>query len=326
MSRALRGLLLAAILVASLAGLSAATVPAQVPDSASDGPSPVGFRDVTVEVGEHSFSARIHYPAAPGTSGRDAPRAAGRFPVIVFGHGYLGIVERYESTLRPLATWGFIVVAPRSAGELLPDHSGYAHDFGRVLDWIEAQDATPGSWLEGAVLRGAYGASGHSMGGGASLLAAAHDPRVRTVANLAAAETDPSAIAVMGSISAPVLLIAGSEDTLAPIARNQRPMFEAKTDGQAQLRVIAGGYHCGFMDPDPILSLACDRGSLDATTQLAFTRRLLTDWFRHQLLGDADLESTVWPRAGDAQVSLEAKGGPEPEARAHEAPWPGRTA
>ena len=274
-----------------------------VPWTAAQSPSPgaSSVRDVSVEVPGRSFGARVYVP--PG---------AGPYPVIVFGHGYLAAVERYDATLQALASDGFLVVAPRSGDGPFPDHAAFARDFSLVLDWLEAEDVTAGSWLYGRVLRGAYGASGHSMGGGVSLLAASGDPRFVTVANLAAAETRPSAIAVMSTITAPVLLIGGSDDVIAPVADHQRPMFQAKVNGPAELRIIQGGSHCGFLDPDPLLALGCDTGSMPRATQLTITQRLLGDWFRYELLGDTSAESTAWPEAGDQDASLEQRDRPVP--------------
>jgi dienelactone hydrolase len=238
----------------------------------------------------------------------DAPLADGRFPVIVFGHGYLSTVERYESTLSDLARRGFLVVAPRSGDGLLPSHQAFARDFSTTIDWLEQEDVRVGSWLHEAVLRGVYGASGHSMGGGVSLLAAAADPRFRTVANLAAAETRPSAIDVMASIPVPVLLIAGSQDAITPVADHQQQMFDAKSNGPAALRVIEGGSHCGFLDPDVLLALACDSGDLAAESQRSITVDLLGDWFRYVLGADATLEPVVWSAVRDPLVGLKVKG------------------
>ena len=55
--------------------------------------------------------------------------------------------------------------------------------------------------LEHVDARGAL-LAGHSMGGGAALLAAARDRSIRTVATLAAAETEPSAIGAASSARA----------------------------------------------------------------------------------------------------------------------------
>ena len=171
--------------------------------------------------------------------------------MVAFGHGYLADVGWYESTLAHLASWGIVVIAPRSAGELFPDHAAFADDLLSALDWVVAEAGRPGSgWPGGPVDPMALGLSGHSMGGGAALLAAARDPAVRAVATLAAAETDPSAIAAAAEIAAPALFVAAADDAITPVGEHQRPMFEAKATGPAELRTIAGASHCGFLDQE----------------------------------------------------------------------------
>jgi len=265
--------------VASPPAVAAASPPAVAPATLPPAPYAAGVRDDTVTVGSRSFSARIHYPAVPGSGGPDAPIAPGRFPAIVFGHGYQASVELYDSTLGDLASRGFIVVAPRSGGELFPDHAQFAADFSLTLDWLEAQDRMTGSWLFGTIEEGMYGASGHSMGGGVSLLAAERDPRFDTVAVLAAAPTNPDLVPGLAELAVPVLFVSGSQDGIAPFATDQRPMIEALTTGTVKVVLIEGGWHCGFLDSDPFLGLGCDSGSVDRATQLAITRRALADWF-----------------------------------------------
>jgi predicted dienelactone hydrolase len=282
----------------------------------SPGPAMVAIVDMEVATPTGSFPATLHVPA----SGAEHPAsglpaiAPGRHPVVVFGHGYLGRVEWYRSTLEHLASWGLIVVAPRSGLELFPDHDAYVEDFSRVLDWLEAEDERPGGWLEGRVLRGAYGASGHSMGGGASIVAAARDARFRSVANLAAAELRVGAIESVARLEAPLLLVAGEVDGFTPVEDHQRPMFEAKEEGPVQLRVIEGGSHCGFLDELPFAAL-CDRATIDEETQRAISRRLLAGWFLYWLSGREDLSGLVWPSVPEPGVGLETRG-PAPNAAA----------
>jgi pimeloyl-ACP methyl ester carboxylesterase len=276
-------------------------------DPSAPGPWAVGEREVTVESGDRSFPAWVAYPAA-GTGGPDAPIAAGRFPGVVFGHGYLAPVELYASTLAHLASWGFVVVAPRSGGELFPSHAAFGADLAGAARWLVAQDAVRSSWLSGAV-EPAVAVSGHSMGGGAALLAAADEPAITSVAVLAAAETDPSAIGAAGRIAVPALIVAGDRDAITPMSVHQAPMFEALTRAPAQLRTIIGGSHCGFTDPDAGLAsalagLACDTASIDRPVQLALTRGLLTDWLRLTLDGEGSLEARVWTEDAAGATTL----------------------
>jgi dienelactone hydrolase len=270
----------------AISGRALAEVPA---DLSGPGPNQVMRMDVEVprsHGGEGSFGARIFVPMPSGMTA-EAPS-----PVVAFGHGYLADVGWYESTLAHLASWGIVVIAPRSAGELFPDHAAFADDLLSALDWVVAEAGRPGSgWPGGPVDPKALGLSGHSMGGGAALLAAARDPSIRAVATLAAAEGDPSAIAAAAQIAAPVLFIAAGDDAITPVDKHQRPMFEAKATGPAELRTIAGASHCGFLDRETLLlGLVCDEASIGAEEQRRLTREILAGWLL-DILGTARIEA-----------------------------------
>jgi dienelactone hydrolase len=139
------------------------------------------------------------------------------------------------------------------------------------------------------------------MGGGASLAAAARDPRFRAVANLAAADLRGGVADDLAALETPVLLVAGDRDAIAPLEQHQRPLFEAKRIGPAQLAVIEGGSHCGFLQPPAIAEAICDRADIDPGRQLAIAHGLLTDWFLLELSGREELRERVWsesPRPG----------------------------
>lgn len=292
----LMGLVLLLLLVAA---------PASAADPAGASADPalfvVGSADLVVTSGDRTFDALVRWPVAPGGTAPDGPRGTGPWPVVVFGHGYLSSPDLYAETLAALAAHGYLVVAPRSGGELFPDHAAFAADLSAVIDWLTAENGRANGPFAGAVDLERIAVSGHSMGGGASILAAAADARFRTVANLAAAETRPSAVAAAADIMASVLLIAGELDAIAPVDQHQRPIFEALTGAPAQLRTILGGSHCGFVDPEAggplggLSDLVCDTGTIPATEQRAITVRLLVDWLRYHLDGDTDLATTVWP-------------------------------
>jgi dienelactone hydrolase len=271
-------------------------------DLADPGPFPAGYRTVTVtRPGGSTFTARLHYPAAaPGGAGAAIAAAGNPFPAISFGHGFLQAVTQYQSTCQHLATHGYLVIASESEGGLAPSHSAFAADLSHCLSWLEIQNTTPGAELFGRVDVAAFGLSGHSMGAGASLLAAAADLRVRCIANLAAAETNPSAIAAMAGIRAPVYLITGSQDTIVSPATNGQRMYAAAS-APRQLPLIAGGFHCGFTDAS---FLFCDSGGISRAQQLAITRRLLTACFNTHLKGDAAAWEQVWGDQAPASAGV----------------------
>ncbi|MBB5873391.1 putative dienelactone hydrolase [Allocatelliglobosispora scoriae] len=282
----------------ALVGLQA---PAAAADSTNPGPYAVGYVDANVSASGRSFSARVYYPAT--TAGQNAPIAAGRFPAVAFGHGFLQAISKYAGTLTHLSSWGFVVAAPTSQGGLFPSHGAFADDLNAQLAWLVAQDATAGSRFNAHINTAKLGLSGHSMGAGASVLAGARNSAVTTVANLAAAETNPSAVTAAGTLTKPLMLLSGSADGTAPPASHQRPIYNAKP-APKQLRTITGGFHCGFMDST---STFCDSGSISRATQLQITRRVLTDWFRFYLAGDTSLNDAVWGTAAhsDPQVVFE---------------------
>lgn len=293
-----RAILVLALLTAAVAGTG---TPAAAADTSVPGSYAVGYVDTSVSANGRSFSARVYYPAA--TAGQNAAVAAGRFPAIAFGHGFLQAVSKYYGTMSHLASWGFIVAAPTSQGGLLPSHGAFADDLNAQLTWLVAQDTTAGSRFNAHVNTAKLGLSGHSMGGGASVLAASRNPAVTTVANLAAAETNPSAASAAASVRVPMMLVAGEKDGTAPIASHQRPIYNGKP-APKQLRTILGGFHCGFIESS---SLFCDSGTITRATQLTITRRVLTDWFRYYLAGDTGSYDAVWGTAAtsDPQVRFE---------------------
>jgi len=269
-------------------------VPARADGTESPGPFAVGSRSVTVTRANGStFSAVVRYPAE--TAGASTPVAAAAMPApaVTFGHGFVTPVAQYESTLSHLASWGFIAIATTSQGSIFPSHSAFAADMRDCLTYLSQQSGTAGSWLEGAVDSTAFGASGHSMGGGASVLAAAADARIVAVANLAAAETNPSAQAAMASVTVPVRVIAGSQDTIVSAAATQQ--IHDAAPGPRQFALIAGGSHCGFIDA-PIIF--CDSGSMSREDQLRLTHGLLTEFFMAHLRRDASQAAASW--VGDA--------------------------
>ena len=275
-------------------------------DLADPGPYEIATLEVEVHRtrgGEGSFGARVFVPLPPGD-----PATASPVPALAFGHGYLADVAWYESTLAHLASWGMVVIAPRSAGGPFPDHAAFADDLLSALDWVSAAAGGGTGWPGGPVDDEALGLAGHSMGGGAAILAAARAPDVRVVATLAAAETRPSAIAAVGDVRAPVLFLAAGDDAITPVDEHQRPMFEAKTHGPAQLRTILGASHCGFLDREDILvDLVCDEASIGAAEQRHVTRAVITAWLRYELAGDASMATLAWPGSPDQATLIRSR-------------------
>ncbi|WP_405915041.1 alpha/beta hydrolase family protein [Streptomyces sp. NBC_00728] len=293
--RAVPALLL--IAAAAFTVAPAATASAAVPlaaaavDPSAPGAYAVAYTDLTVSASGRSFSARVWYPGT--TAGANAPVAAGTHPGLAFGHGFFQDISKYETLLRHYASWGFVTVAPKSQGGLFPSHSGFADDLNASLTWLTAQNTTTGSRFAGAVDTAHLGVSGHSMGGGAALLAASRNTAVRSVSTMAAAETDPSAVTASGTLGIPAQYVGASQDGIAGVAGNQQKMYDAKP-APTQLRVITGGFHCGFVDSSGI---GCDSGSITRAAQQKLTQGVTTAYLLYTLGGDTSLYDQVWGSA-----------------------------
>lgn len=268
----------------------ALAMPALSIDYSATGPFKAGSKTVTVKRPNNStFQAVLYYPAT--ATGPNAPIDPSGAPYagITFGHGFLQPVDRYTSTLEHLATWGFLTIASTSEGGLFPSHANFALDMRHCLTHLEADNNTPGSMLFGLVDLAAFGASGHSMGGGCSILATAADARIRAVANLAAANTNPSAVGQMDKVQVPACFIVGSADGIVPPA-NTLPFFNAGSTPRLFMS-IQGGWHCGFQD---VSSFGCDSGPMSRSEQLKYTRSTLTSFFMLTLKDDQGAWRQVW--------------------------------
>jgi dienelactone hydrolase len=286
------------------------SVGASAQNFAARGPYSVGEQDVTVvRTNGTTFGAMLFYPALSAGSGAAADHRGAPFPAISFGHGFLCPPSLYAGTMSHIASWGFIVIATRSGLELFPSHSAYAADISRCLHWLREQSRAPSGLWRGVVSTNRWGVSGHSMGGGSGILAAADDPEIQAVGNMAAAETRPSAIAAAKRVHVPVCLLAGSQDALVPPDLHTHPMFE-NANPPKQFIELQGGWHCGFVDV-PLPDAVCDEGSMPRQEQLARSRAILTAFFRLTLADDAAARWFIWgPRLpAEAALSVENDAG-----------------
>lgn len=213
---------------------------------------------VVVKENGRSFAARVIQPTGS---------APGAYPVVVFGHGFAQSSARYTSTLTSWAQRGYVVVAPDSQVGLLPSHSAFADDLVAAAAW--AHRTQPNAALATVL-------AGHSMGGGAAVLAAARTTGVTGLVLLAPAETRPSAVAAAAGVTAPSLTVVGSKDTIVP--SSQSLSIAHAFAGPDSQYVVDGGFHCGFVDSSSFFGLGCDKGSITRAQQLATTQSVTGDW------------------------------------------------
>ena len=128
---------------------------------------------------------------------RGVPTAPGRYPLVVFSHGYAGFRDQSTFLTARLASWGFIVAAPdhysRDLTEVLGGPTGATakttdvQDLKATIALMRAQNASGTSPFYRHVDLSLIGAVGHSAGGAAVEALAATDPQVKTFIGLAGA-------------------------------------------------------------------------------------------------------------------------------------------
>ena len=217
------------------------------------------------EARNRSISTEIYYPA--DETGENVELANGGFPVIVFGHGFLMAYEAYANFWTELVTKGYIMAFPTTEMSLSPAHEELGADIRFVADEVLNLNNNESTIFYNSI-HAKIGLMGHSMGGGASLLASENNANISTVINFAAAETSPSAIMAAANVNVPALIFSGEEDCVAPEIENQIPMYEAINSDCKTLIKVKNGGHCYFADNN----FACNLGETFCGNDFVITR------------------------------------------------------
>lgn len=238
-------------------------------------------------VRNRSVTTEIYYPA--DNPGEFEPVSDGDFPVLVFGHGFLMGWESYQNFWTELVPNGYVICFPTTEMGLTPDHEQFGQDLRFIATQMQIETLDNSSIFFNS-LAPQTGLVGHSMGGGASFLAAENNSNIHTLINFAAAETTPSAISAASNITVPSLIFSGDDDCVAPPADHQNLMYNSlNSDCKTQIKIINGG-HCYFADEN----LTCSFGESFCNSDLNITRQeqqsvtndFLNLWLDYSLKGN----------------------------------------
>jgi pimeloyl-ACP methyl ester carboxylesterase len=238
---------------------------------------------------DRQIPVEVYYPAL--TTGEEVPVAPGQFPVLSFGHGFVMDVGSYTNFSDFLVPEGYIFVLSNTETGFSPSHEDLGLDLGFILHAFKLLNNDPGSLFFGTI-SGTNAVMGHSMGGGASMLAAAGDTIVKAVVNFAAANTTPSAISAATGITVPALLFSGSGDCVTPPAQHQEPMYDSLASSCKTWIGITGGGHCYFANDN----FLCTFGENSCGPNITITREeqqdatfdFLLPWLDHFLKGEQE--------------------------------------
>jgi dienelactone hydrolase len=161
---------------------------------------------------------------------REIRPADGRFPLVLFAHGFAGFRDQSTFLTTHLASWGFVVAAPdyleRGLGAALGQRPVVPRADVEVsrstVDLLKAEDVRPGGLLAGRVSADRVAITGHSAGGGSAVLFG-NEPDVLTYVPMSAGARDPSNLP-----DKPSLWLTGRTDGVAAVAGVESAYAAAK--------------------------------------------------------------------------------------------------
>jgi len=212
----------------------------------------------------------------PSGGVRGVAVAPGRYPLVVFSHGYAGFRDQSTFLTASLASWGFVVAAPdhysRDLTEVLGGPTAATAkttdvgDLKATVALMTHENASASSPLHGHVDATRLGAVGHSAGGAAVEALAASDSKVTTFIGLAGATVGSIGQTAHGAGSTvphqPGLLMSGTSDTVVPDIQIIAAYGHLKTP--KRLILIKGAGHLVFAD---LCEVGAGQGGLLAIAQ-----------------------------------------------------------
>ena len=222
----------------------------------------------------------------------DAPIAGGpgvRFPMVVFGHGWLTPVNAYTWLWNSVVPAGYIMVMVDTEGGANPDQDQLARDMAFFADSFQQENSDPASLFHGKVAP-ACAAAGHSMGGGASIVALQYSAHIDTIVTLAAAQNSAAVIAASAYVTQPALMLSGGSDCVAPPSDHQIPMYNAMPSVCKYFVSIVQGSHCQFCQNNSNCTtaqsvLCLGRSYVDQSTQQMLASSIMINWLDLRLKG-----------------------------------------
>lgn len=229
----------------------------------------------------------LGFTGTPGTV--YVPRGAtSPAPVVGWAHDWTKGPGDYVDTLKHLASWGFVVVAPATDRSPRPNHQHFADHLSSAIE--NTLQATLGRGSVRADPR-RIGVAGHGLGGGISALLASQRTDIQSVAMVFPTETVPPAAERAVLIDAPGLLLSASGGTHSEDAKNLHLAWR----GELVHRRLDKAIETGLVEAAPLVKYV-GLADPDPRTQRA-VRPLLAGYLLATLADDADYGAFADPDA-----------------------------
>jgi PKD repeat protein/dienelactone hydrolase len=210
-------ILVSVLLLLAVVGLSTSTgaEPAPLVNKPSgNGPYNVGYTydNVATSTKSYTVGVKIYYPAEHNGQHTRPMNEDGPFPTIIWLPGFGGSEHAYGEMLTPLSSWGMVVMAVGVNWNDWPNSANIA-DVEDYLSYLENRTADGYDRLWRMVDTSAFGLSGHSSGGGLSLVDGTFVDRIKAVQTFAAAISLSAVDSIAPDFHKPLLLQCGQDDS-----------------------------------------------------------------------------------------------------------------
>ena len=229
----------------------------------------------------------LGFTGTPGTvfvpRGVDSPA-----PLVAFAHDWTKGPRHYVDTLKHLASWGFVVVAPATDTSGIPHHQHFADHLSAAVEDVLTARLGRGS-VRADPRRIAL--AGHGLGGGVAALLASQRTDIDAVAMIFPTETVPAAADRVVYCDSRALLLSASGGVHAEDARALHLAWR----GPLVHRRLENGIETGFVERNPLLD-GVGLADPDKRT-LRTVRPLLAGYLLAALAGDGTY--SAFAEAGD---------------------------
>lgn len=226
-----------------------------------------------------------------------APAEGKNLPGVAFGHDWLKDIGAYEDTLRHLASWGIAVAAPDTETGFVADHPGLAADLETAMQILGGVRMGNGNI---SISPNKLGIVGHGMGGGAAVLAAVDNPKVKAVATVYPANVAPSAMEAARNVFIPGMVVGPGKDGDSLFDPGNPAKLAYNWAGKVVYRAPKKGDQQSFSE-DNLVKRVLGLGKSDRGLQ-STVRGLLVGYLLHQLEGDKSYASFSDPDAEGSGV------------------------
>ena len=235
------------------------------------------------------IQTEVYYPSTAASAGDSTAFAPGQYPILVFGHGFVMDYSSYDNFWNDLVPQGYIMCFPRTEGSISPSHTDFGKDLALIPSRMLTLNTSTASPFYNTMIS-KIAIMGHSMGGGSSFLACDSNTIPTTMVTFAAANTTPSAIIAAKYITIPTLVLAGTNDCIAPPPANQDSMYlQCAASCKAEI-TIKGACHYGFADYSTECSfgqITCSPApTITSAQQWATASAFYSPWLKYWLKGN----------------------------------------